>query len=273
VQPPEAGSGDGLTVASTHAEALVNGAPATGDDLADDRDVAAELRDGQANDRDRASDEQDVIHGRPGRTRAVQRAAARQDRESAAEDRRCAALDRSAAAASLAQAAERIDSLLHDSLTGFFPRGAGWTELERMAEQCQETGEPFTVAFVDIDGLKAVNDAAGHEAGDSLIRVVSDAIKSVLRDCDIVIRYGGDEFICGMPGISEVTACERFADMQKQLAEGGRGMASVGTAQLQPCDSLQDVISRADTAMYASKSDPGLRRQITAGDLRPGPSV
>jgi diguanylate cyclase (GGDEF)-like protein len=232
------------------------------DSLATSRDVAADARDVAADNRDVSWDDEDVAQGRPNLTRVAYRADAHRDRESAADDRRAAALDRQAAADELALAGERIEALMHDRLTGFYQAGAGMLELEREVLRCQRNGELFTLVFVDVDGLKVVNDSEGHLAGDQLILVVADAIKAVLRDYDLVVRYGGDEFLCGMQGMTEAQAVERFEAMQERLLEQRRGTASVGIAELEPGESVRDVISRADRAMYVAKAsrNSGRRR-------------
>lgn len=182
------------------------------------------------------------------------RSGARDDRGMAANDRRAAAADRVASAAERESSSELIVSLLHDDLTGLYRRGAGIKELEREVLMSHRTGAPFTVAFIDIDGLKGVNDTDGHEVGDRLIRRVADAATAVLREYDVAVRYGGDEFVCGMQGVEEGTAIERFADMQERLSRRGDGTATVGIAQLRPNETLQDVIVRADRAMYEAKA-------------------
>jgi diguanylate cyclase (GGDEF)-like protein len=111
------------------------------------------------------------------------------------------------------------------------------------------------VAFVDIDKLKAINDLEGHAAGDRTIREVADALRSSLRSYDFVIRYGGDEFVCAMPGVTLAAAKERLAQVNVVLGQGvDRRSVSVGLAQLQQEDSLESLVARADSALYASRA-------------------
>ncbi|MBA2695858.1 MAG: GGDEF domain-containing protein, partial [Actinobacteria bacterium] len=72
--------------------------------------------------------------------------------------------------------------------------------LEREMARSSRAREALSVAFIDVDHLKQVNDTRGHAAGDRLLQHVADALRSRLRSYDLVVRYGGDEFICVMPG-------------------------------------------------------------------------
>ena len=115
---------------------------------------------------------------------------------------------------------------------------------------------PLAVAFIDVDRLKVVNDSQGHAAGDRLLRHVAHALKSRLRPYDLVIRYGGDEFLCVMDGLDAATATDRLATINVAL----RGLAaeasvSVGIADLRPGESAGDLVRRADEALYQARSD------------------
>jgi diguanylate cyclase (GGDEF)-like protein len=113
------------------------------------------------------------------------------------------------------------------------------------------------VAFVDIDKLKSINDLEGHAAGDRTIRQVADALRSSLRSYDLLIRYGGDEFVCAMPGVALAAASERLAQVGAVLAGTGHRSVSFGLAQLQQGDSLDSLVARADAALYASRAEYG----------------
>lgn len=114
-----------------------------------------------------------------------------------------------------------------------------------------------------MDGLKETNDRRGHAAGDELLRLVVAAVRSVVRDYDPVIRYGGDEFVCGILDLSLENAVKRFANVRKDLA-GHKVAFSVGLAVLSGEDTLQDVIDRADQAMYEERRS---RRSLPGDDL------
>jgi two-component system cell cycle response regulator len=127
------------------------------------------------------------------------------------------------------------------------------TELGRETLKARRTGEAFTLAFIDIDHLKATNDALGHGAGDRLIVRAVKAIQSVVREYDLVVRYGGDEFLCGTLGLPLADARGRFEQLNESMAAMGGGTASVGVAQLGRDENLAQLISRADAAMFDCK--------------------
>jgi diguanylate cyclase (GGDEF)-like protein len=122
------------------------------------------------------------------------------------------------------------------------------------------------VAFVDVDGLKPINDAEDHAAGDLTIQQVAGALRSTLRAYDLVIRYGGDEFVCAMcamSGVSLAAAEERMAQVVIALDDGApRRSVSVGPAQLEQQDTLDSVIARADAALYAARSQQAGRPRL-----------
>ena len=110
------------------------------------------------------------------------------------------------------------------------------------------------MAFVDVDHLKAVNDSRGHAAGDKLLRQVADALRTKLRPYDIVIRYGGDEFVCVMAGQTAAVAAERLASMNSVLrAMSKTSSMSVGISELRPGDSPDELVKRADDALYLQR--------------------
>ena len=116
-------------------------------------------------------------------------------------------------------------------------------------------------------GLKEINDTRGHAAGDAVLRQVVTVVKSAVREYDIVIRYGGDEFICGLLDLNLDDAANRFANTRKDLA--GDGVAfSVGLAVLSGDDTLDDLIARADLAMYEQRRSRGSAAHYVGGGGR-----
>jgi len=107
------------------------------------------------------------------------------------------------------------------------------------------------LAFVDVDHLKAVNDSHGHAAGDRLLVEVATAFRASLRSHDLIIRYGGDEFVCAMSGMNLADAGARLGLVNK-LLDGSveHGSVTIGLAELHPADSPDDLIARADAALY-----------------------
>ncbi len=173
------------------------------------------------------------------------------ERSSAHSDRDIALADRGTALADRGAAAQERASSFTDGLTGLYLRGAGVIELEREITRARRTRQSLVLAFLDVDHLKAINDSGGHAAGDQLLVAVASTLKSVLRPYDIVVRYGGDEFVCALPGMRKAGATRRFAQVNTALATGEhQGEVTVGLAELRPDDSLDDLIARADAALY-----------------------
>lgn len=136
-------------------------------------------------------------------------------------------------------------------------------EARRRGEQdeCDKAGasrrtkQPLVVAFVDVDGLKWMNDNHGHAAGDQLLREVVRSIQQALRSYDVVARYGGDEFICALLGDLS-TIHQRFVQVASKLRKATNGLTiTTGLAQMLPEDSLEDLVGRADAAMIAARRD------------------
>jgi diguanylate cyclase (GGDEF)-like protein len=127
-------------------------------------------------------------------------------------------------------------------------------ELEREIARARRTEQPLSVAFVDVDGLKSINDSRGHGAGDQALLNVADALRATLRSHDLVIRYGGDEFACVIAGLSAGDAAARLALVNTALAEAPKPASiTVGVAELQPNDSIEDLLARADAALYRER--------------------
>ena len=109
----------------------------------------------------------------------------------------------------------------------------------------------MTLAFVDVDDLKGTNDRAGHLAGDRLLRQIADVLREYTRPQDVIVRYGGDEFVCALIGLTRTEAAERLALVNIALAEASeRGSITVGLAELEAGESLPNLIRRADDALY-----------------------
>jgi diguanylate cyclase (GGDEF)-like protein len=212
-------------------------------------DRASETRDERADARDRRADARDEVAQSVDQGAVSDRAGAWRDRRGAAGDRRHAADDREAASTDrLLSARDRAASSI-DDLTGAHRRDAGMLELAREVIRAKRTKEPLVLAFVDVDGLKAVNDTQGHAAGDHLLGRVVDTIRSHLRGYDLIVRYGGDEFVCVLVDARIEGAAERFLLVNEELGSSQRASISVGLAELSVRDSLDDLIARADAAL------------------------
>jgi diguanylate cyclase (GGDEF)-like protein len=166
-----------------------------------------------------------------------------------------AAHDRAAASADRRQAARDRQAAGLDELTGVLRRGAGEQALLREIERAHRSGRPLTVAVLDVDALKAVNDRHGHAAGDALLRDVATAVSATMRAYDLAIRWGGDEFVCALSDATIEVAADRVADVRRALAARQPGAAvSVGIAAFEDADSLESVVARADADLYRAKA-------------------
>ena len=171
---------------------------------------------------------------------ALERISAANDRDASGEDRHEASDDR------------RFSGL--DELTGVFRRGTGELALSREIDRARRSGTSLVVAIIDIDELKAVNDNQGHAAGDALLRDVPTAISSTLRSYDVTVRWGGDEFVYALSGVSLEEASSRAAEIQLALETRRPGASmSTGLAELEDDDTLESLIARADAALRRVK--------------------
>jgi diguanylate cyclase (GGDEF)-like protein len=245
-------------------------AAAARDAIAQARDAAALERDQAADRRDRelaASDDSATGDGRARqraarkrRSAAADRAEAAEIRAGAAEDRERAARDREQAARDREQAQADREALLHqlaiaetDALTGARTRAAGLVDLDHEINRARRAENPLVAAYVDVVGLKAVNDTHGHSAGDALLQRVVRGIRDHLRPYDLIIRLGGDEFLCAMSSATIQEGRQRFANVQATLATGPDPCRiKIGFAALAPEDSVADLIERADAELPTS---------------------
>lgn len=129
-----------------------------------------------------------------------------------------------------------------DDLTGLLNR-RGFFDHARAA--WPSDGGTSSIAFIDVDGLKHVNDLEGHDAGDRLIRMMAHRLRAHLREDDVIARLGGDEFAVFSPGLASARLQQRLGPLLTQ--------ASVGTADVSDVDLLPDALLTADAAMYAEK--------------------
>lgn len=227
------------------------------DDSAARRDSAAARRDAEAEDRDQRADARDArAHARELATGAVDpdanfdRWESLRDRRSAAGDRIAAANDRLAAQNDrIAASRDRVNSSI-DELTGAYRRDAGIVELARDLEVAKRTGQSMVLGFLDVDGLKAVNDTHGHAAGDDLLRQVTKTVRSQLRQFDLIVRHGGDEFLFSAVGLSLSEAVGRIREVDSALLHSDRATITVGLAQAQSGETLSEIIDRADAELY-----------------------
>jgi diguanylate cyclase (GGDEF)-like protein len=292
--PANAENGNGRFVSSEERQDISDGRDgAMGDRAARERLEVEDLRDRLASERDKAAQERDELaaqrdydaaicdqeafeldererlvdrhtlrvqelRGRAaaGRTRAAdERRRAGRDRELAARDREQAARNREEARRDREQAARDRELAGVDELTGARRRGVGLEELERELRRARRTNGRLVAAFVDVDDLKSVNDNQGHRAGDQLLRDVATGLASRMRSYDLVVRIGGDEFLCALPDVTPSEARRRFEELVTELHNGpALRSVSFGLSEVRDGDTLQDLIDRADRDLMANRS-------------------
>jgi diguanylate cyclase (GGDEF)-like protein len=223
------------------------------DARAQEHDQASEARDGRANARDERAEARERVDGVDADT-VSDRAGALRDRQGGASDRHQAADDREAASIDRVLSARERVGFSIDELTGAYRREPGLIELEREVARAARTEQPFVLAFVDVDKFKATNDSLGHAAGDQRLRQTVAVTRTHLRSYDLIIRYGGDEFLCALPDVGMEEVSRRFSVINAELSADQQGSVTVGLAELRTDDAVEDLIARADEAMYRSKA-------------------
>ncbi len=147
-----------------------------------------------------------------------------------------------------------------DPLTGLMNTRAFYEEAERVLALCRRKGHPVTLAYVDLDGFKAVNDRLGHPAGDAVLRKVAALLGDSTRPSDLGARLGGDEFVLLLPEVGAQEAALALERLQRLLSEmvvvGKEAVtASIGGITfLSPPADLTEMVRAADSSMYAAKA-------------------
>jgi diguanylate cyclase (GGDEF)-like protein/PAS domain S-box-containing protein len=190
------------------------------------------------------------------------------------------AADEAAHALQRRAALQRLESAaLNDALTGVPNRRAFDEELPRALARAERSGEPLALAYMDLNGFKALNDRDGHAAGDRLLKGIAAAWQAQLRQTDVLARIGGDEFAVVLPNCAASdldTMVERLRDAVDH--QPGCGLGIVVWDGAESAASLQH---RADEALYADKTrgaharptDPERLAALAATGLLDAPSL
>jgi diguanylate cyclase (GGDEF)-like protein/PAS domain S-box-containing protein len=162
----------------------------------------------------------------------------------------------------------------HDQLTGLPNRTKMLEELDQVFARPRR---PAALLFVDLDDFKVVNDSLGHNAGDKLLSIVAERLRTAVRPGDVVARFGGDEFVILCPGVTDEEAATTVAERvlttlhtEVHIGEitvrpsGSVGVAIAGNAQACPQDLLRD----ADIAMYEAKNSGKNQFAVCGPDAR-----
>lgn len=155
-----------------------------------------------------------------------------------------------------------VEEARRDPLTGVYNRGVMETVLAREVGLAHRHRSPFSAVFLDIDRFKSINDCHGHAVGDEAIRAFVRCVEKSIRTTDILSRYGGDEFLVllnNTPLDGAVLLAERIRKVVEEEGRLGhaapdlRLSASIGVAALQPGESAESLVARADAALNLAK--------------------
>jgi diguanylate cyclase (GGDEF)-like protein len=152
-----------------------------------------------------------------------------------------------------------VREAIRDRMTGCFSRLSGEELLDLQFSLARRNNTPLTIAFIDLDHFKQVNDNFGHEAGDNVLKAAAAAMQKQLRTGDILIRWGGEEFVLILPNTTPNMACIALQRVRQiglgQRPDGTEVTASIGLAELSqdPADSWQKLVEKADQRMYEAK--------------------
>ncbi|THF65673.1 GGDEF domain-containing protein [Pseudothauera nasutitermitis] len=167
---------------------------------------------------------------------------------------------------------EASELVRHDPLTGTLNRKGLDEALEREIALARRRGTQLSIALLDVDNFKTLNDTYGHKTGDEALRHLATVVRESLRPQDSVCRYGGEEFLILLPDTVQADAAAVLVRLQRELtrrifmADQGRLLItfSAGVSTLDPNEPAHIAIERADRAMYAAKH-AGKNRVLVAG--------
>lgn len=160
-----------------------------------------------------------------------------------------------------------------DGLTGLANRKSFDSEIKRIAAEAQQNNQIFTLLMVDIDHFKSFNDNFGHQVGDQVLRLVARTLKDGVKGRDYAARYGGEEFVIILPETDINAGMAVGNSLRKTIATKdvinrstgdilGRITMSVGVAEFVADEAIEDLLERADAALYTAKHNG--RNQVAA---------
>lgn len=161
-----------------------------------------------------------------------------------------------------------------DGLTGLYNKNYLMQRLETEVREAAESGRPLSFIIIDVDNFKTYNDTYGHPEGDAVLRSLAEVILAEIREQDAGCRYGGEEFTVVFPdiaGAQALKAAERILQAFAGLTfhpGSGAGVSvtvSIGLAQFRPGEGPDDLIRRADQALYQAKNRGKNRVVIAPG--------
>ncbi|MFO8140596.1 MAG: diguanylate cyclase [Marinobacter sp.] len=165
----------------------------------------------------------------------------------------------------LEQANQKLASLsVNDALTGLHNRRHMDNLLPELCREARRTGQPFTLALVDADHFKRINDTWGHDSGDQCLKYIANCLnQQVKRPRDVAIRFGGEEFALLLPGTDSAGGAQLCRNILAEIRAAGvlspggeviRLTVSAGVAELNTKEPPEQLFRRADKALYQSKA-------------------
>lgn len=163
-----------------------------------------------------------------------------------------------------------------DALTELLNRQEALNRIEHLGSQSRRSGHQLAVLFCDLDHFKKINDHHGHLAGDEVLRIMADRLRAILRSSDdLAARLGGDELLVVLNGVHDLQNATDLAEKLRVSAaepiftpEGPvHATMSIGVALFHDHETTEDLVARADTAMYRAKKSG--RNRVIALDSKP----
>jgi diguanylate cyclase (GGDEF)-like protein len=167
-----------------------------------------------------------------------------------------------------------MEQATRDSLTGILNRGAIHALLQQEIERARREEQPLVAVMADVDHFKRINDIYGHQCGDSVLREVTQRLRSAIRTYDSLGRYGGEEFLILIPGLGDAESVHLIERIRKIIEEktflcGEASLhvtCSFGVAWLGAGDDLEALIHAADQALYQAKANGRNRVEFAVTD-------
>ena len=167
---------------------------------------------------------------------------------------------------------EVIHAAQHDALTGLVNRREVLHRIARLSDQQPRTGTQTALLFCDVDNFKAINDRHGHAVGDEVLRTIGERVSACIRAEDTAARIGGDEILIVLSGVHDLKGALAVAEKVRRATlppiDASHGIEvsatmSIGVVLARPGESTDEMVNRADRAMYAAKA-AGRDQIITA---------
>jgi diguanylate cyclase (GGDEF)-like protein len=164
-----------------------------------------------------------------------------------------------------------------DPLTGVANPRSFMVVAQHTIDRCRRQGMPLTVAYVDIDNFKTINDALGHHRGDEVLRSIASSLAATTRESDLVARLGGDEFAVLLPGVGSEPAKSVMTDLFERVSDAITDIPmpvafSAGAATfIAGPTTIEEMLSMTDELMYqAKRAGKNTFRHRTVGADEPG---